>query len=637
MKETKEIRMEKGKPYPLGWTENADGSINLAAVLERSKECGVLLYPRRGGAPRRLAFREEDRIGKICCMKLIGLDAQEYEYNFYCGEEVITDPKARRICGNEKWGKKISPSLRSDSTEDAFDWKNDRRPQIPYENSIFYQLHVRGFTKHTSSGVTAKGTFAGLAEKIPYLKSLQVTAVELMPVYEFTELEAVKPLRQNAYPAKDQEGNPVEETLPRINYWGFKKGYYFAPKASYSVKDPVLEFKEMVRAFHAEGMEVILQFYFPKEINREMILEVIRYWVCEYHIDGVHLMGEQIPVGILAADPMLTDTKLIYYGFPYEEIYPVGQVPDVRNLAECRDEFQYDMRRFLKGDEDTLHQALRRMRCNPVQNGVINYITSYEGFSLADLVSYDRKHNEANGEDNQDGNPYNASWNCGVEGPTRKRTILQLRKRQMKNALALLLFSQGTPMLTAGDEFGQSREGNNNPYCQDNEISWTNWHLDKGRKELLAFVSKLIHLRLDHPVLHRRRFFTGREPGDDSNTIPQVEWFDHTGSIMDMDDWQNTHAFSMMIYLNGSDIPEVDWYGNRMVDNDFILIFNAHYEPIMFTLPDERYGRKWQLVVDTHNPNEPALSYEAGFMITAQSRSFLMLMSAKKPKKPMGL
>ena len=160
MKETKEIRMEKGKPYPLGWTENADGSINLAAVLERSKECGVLLYPRRGGAPRRLAFREEDRIGKICCMKLIGLDAQEYEYNFYCGEEVITDPKARRICGNEKWGKKISPSLRSDSTEDAFDWKNDRRPQIPYENSIFYQLHVRGFTKHTSSGVTAKGTLS---------------------------------------------------------------------------------------------------------------------------------------------------------------------------------------------------------------------------------------------------------------------------------------------------------------------------------------------------------------------------------------------------------------------------------------------------------------------------------------------
>ena len=485
MKETKEIRMEKGKPYPLGWTENADGSVNLAAVLERSKECGVLLYPRRGGAPRRLAFREEDRIGKICCMKLIGLDAQEYEYNFYCGEEVITDPKARRICGNEKWGKKISPSLRSDSTEDAFDWKNDRRPQIPYENSIFYQLHVRGFTKHTSSGVTAKGTFAGLAEKIPYLKSLQVTAVELMPVYEFTELEAVKPLRQNAYPAKDQEGNPVEETLPRINYWGFKKGYYFAPKASYSVKNPVLEFKEMVRAFHAEGMEVILQFYFPKEINREMILEVIRYWVCEYHIDGVHLMGEQIPVGILASDPMLTDTKLIYYGFPYEEIYPVGQVPDVRNLAECRDEFQYDMRRFLKGDEDTLHQALRRMRCNPVQNGVINYITSYEGFSLADLVSYDRKHNEANGEDNQDGNPYNASWNCGVEGPTRKRTILQLRKRQMKNALALLLFSQGTPMLTAGDEFGQSREGNNNPYCQDNEISWLNWKLTEKNKDFL--------------------------------------------------------------------------------------------------------------------------------------------------------
>ena len=266
----------------------------------------------------------------------------------------------------------------------------------------------------------------------------------------------------------------------------------------------------------------------------------------------------------------------------------------------------------------------------------VNFITAHDGFTMNDLVSYNEKHNEANGEGNRDGESNNRSWNCGVEGPTNIPDVNDLRQRQMRNMFATLLFSQGIPMICGGDEVARTQQGNNNAYCQDNEISWTNWHLDKGRKELLAFVSKLIHLRLDHPVLHRRRFFTGREPGDDSNTIPQVEWFDHTGSIMDMDDWQNTHAFSMMIYLNGSDIPEVDWYGNRMVDNDFILIFNAHYEPIMFTLPDERYGRKWQLVVDTHNPNEPALSYEAGFMITAQSRSFLMLMSDKKPKKPHG-
>ena len=621
MKETKEIRMEKGKPYPLGWTENADGSVNLAAVLERSKECGVLLYPRRGGAPRRLAFREEDRIGKICCMKLIGLDAQEYEYNFYCGEEVITDPKARRICGNEKWGKKISPSLRGDSIEDAFDWKNDRRPQIPYENSIFYQLHVRGFTKHTSSGVTAKGTFAGLAEKIPYLKSLQVTAVELMPVYEFTELEAVKPLRQNAYPAKDQEGNPVEETLPRINYWGFKKGYYFAPKASYSVKDPVLEFKEMVRAFHAEGMEVILQFYFPKEINREMILEVIRYWVCEYHIDGVHLMGEQIPVGILASDPMLTDTKLIYYGFPYEEIYPVGQVPDVRNLAECRDEFQYDMRRFLKGDEDTLHQALRRMRCNPVQNGVINYITSYEGFSLADLVSYDRKHNEANGEDNKDGNPYNASWNCGVEGPTRKRTILQLRKRQMKNALALLLFSQGTPMLTAGDEFGQSREGNNNPYCQDNEISWLNWKLTEKNKDFLDYTKELIALRKAHPVLHQSRELTLMDYA--ACGYPDLSYHGKDAWRL-MADRLNREAGLMYC---GRYAPK-----DRAQEDDFFYIaMNMHWEPQRLALPDLPAGMRWEKVLDTQGDVVETQTDPLTKSITVPGRCIQVLESTGNP------
>ena len=196
-----------------------------------------------------------------------------------------------------------------------------------------------------------------------------------------------------------------------------------------------------------------------------------------------------------------------------------------------------------------------------------------------------------------------------------------------------LLFSQGIPMICGGDEVARTQQGNNNAYCQDNEISWTHWDLDDDRKDLLAFVSKLIHLRLEHPVLHRRRFFTGRTSGDDPDAIPQIEWFDHTGSIMDMNDWQNTHAFSMMVYLNGADIPEMDYYGNATVDNDFILIFNAHYEPIQFTLPDESYGSRWKLVVDTHNPDGPELYYEAGFAITAQSRSFMLLMSEDKPEQ----
>ena len=263
----------------------------------------------------------------------------------------------------------------------------------------------------------------------------------------------------------------------------------------------------------------------------------------------------------------------------------------------------------------------------------VNFVTAHDGFTLNDLVSYNEKHNDANGEGNRDGESNNRSWNCGVEGETTIRDVNELRQRQMRNMFSTLLVSQGIPMICGGDEVARTQQGNNNAYCQDNEISWTHWDLDDDRKSLLAFVSKLIHLRLDHPVLHRRRFFTGRKAGDDPNTIPEVEWFDHTGSIMDMNDWQNTHAFSMMVYLNGADIPEMDYYGNPTVDNDFILIFNAHYEPIQFTLPDENYGSKWKLVVDTYNPDGPELNYEAGFAITAQSRSFMLLMSEDKPEQ----
>ena len=263
----------------------------------------------------------------------------------------------------------------------------------------------------------------------------------------------------------------------------------------------------------------------------------------------------------------------------------------------------------------------------------VNFVTAHDGFTLNDLVSYNEKHNDANGEGNRDGESNNRSWNCGVEGETTIRDVNELRQRQMRNMFSTLLFSQGIPMICGGDEVARTQQGNNNAYCQDNEISWTHWDLDDDRKSLLAFVSKLIHLRLDHPVLHRRRFFTGRTSDDDPNTIPQIEWFDHTGSIMDMNDWQNTHAFSMMVYLNGADIPEMDYYGNATVDNDFILIFNAHYEPIQFTLPDENYGSRWKLVVDTYNPDGPELNYEAGFAITAQSRSFMLLMSEDKPEQ----
>lgn len=572
-----------------------------------------------------------------------------------------------------------------------FDWGNDQHPYISYHDSVIYEAHVRGMTNlNMDVPPDIRGTYAGLAypSVIEYLKKLGVTAIELMPIHQFVNDSFLQEkglsnywgyntigffAPHNAYSSSGERGEQVNEFKSMV------KAYHHAGMevildvvynhtAEGNHMGPTLSFKGIDNASYYRLVEGDQQHYFdttgtgnsllmrsPHAL--QLITDSLRYWVTEMHVDGFRFdlaatLARQFQevdklsafFDIVEQDPIISRVKLIAEPWDLGSGgYQVGGFPS--SWSEWNGRYRDTVRDFWRSQPSTLPEFASRLMGSsdlyqvngrrPVAS--VNFITAHDGFTMNDLVSYNEKHNEANGEGNRDGESNNRSWNCGVEGPTNIPDVNDLRQRQMRNMFATLLFSQGIPMICGGDEVARTQQGNNNAYCQDNEISWTNWHLDKGRKELLAFVSKLIHLRLDHPVLHRRRFFTGREPGDDSNMIPQVEWFDHTGSIMDMDDWQNTHAFSMMIYLNGSDIPEVDWYGNRMVDNDFILIFNAHYEPIMFTLPDERYGRKWQLVVDTHNPDEPELSYEAGFMITAQSRSFLMLMSAKKPKKPMGL
>ncbi|MFR5982227.1 MAG: glycogen debranching protein GlgX [Bifidobacterium longum] len=572
-----------------------------------------------------------------------------------------------------------------------FDWGNDQHPYISYHDSVIYEAHVRGMTNlNMDVPPDIRGTYAGLAypSVIEYLKKLGVTAIELMPIHQFVNDSFLQEkglsnywgyntigffAPHNAYSSSGERGEQVNEFKSMV------KAYHRAGMevildvvynhtAEGNHMGPTLSFKGIDNASYYRLVEGDQQHYFdttgtgnsllmrsPHAL--QLITDSLRYWVTEMHVDGFRFdlaatLARQFQevdklsafFDIVEQDPIISRVKLIAEPWDLGSGgYQVGGFPS--SWSEWNGRYRDTVRDFWRSQPSTLPEFASRLMGSsdlyqvngrrPVAS--VNFITAHDGFTMNDLVSYNEKHNEANGEGNRDGESNNRSWNCGVEGPTNIPDVNDLRQRQMRNMFATLLFSQGIPMICGGDEVARTQQGNNNAYCQDNEISWTNWHLDKGRKELLAFVSKLIHLRLDHPVLHRRRFFTGREPGDDSNMIPQVEWFDHTGSIMDMDDWQNTHAFSMMIYLNGSDIPEVDWYGNRMVDNDFILIFNAHYEPIMFTLPDERYGRKWQLVVDTHNPDEPELSYEAGFMITAQSRSFLMLMSAKKPKKPMGL
>ena len=567
-----------------------------------------------------------------------------------------------------------------------FDWGADRHPNIPYHDSVIYEAHVRGMTNlNVDVPPDIRGTYAGLAypSVIEYLKKLGVTTIELMPIHQYVNDTFLQEkglsnywgyntigffAPHNAYSSSGQRGEQVNEFKSMV------KAYHNAGMevildvvynhtAEGDDRGPTLSFKGIDNQAYYRLVDGDPQHYFdttgtgnsllmrsPRAL--QVITDSLRYWVTEMHVDGFRFdlaatLARQFHdvdklsafFDIVEQDPVISQVKLIAEPWDIGSGgYQVGGFPS--SWSEWNGRYRDCVRDFWRSQPSTLPEFASRLMGSsdlyqmngrrPVAS--VNFITAHDGFTMNDLVSYNNKHNEANGEGNRDGENNNRSWNCGVEGPTNIRDVNELRQQQMRNMFATLLVSQGIPMICGGDEVMRTQGGNNNAYCQDNEISWTNWDLDDSQQEMLAFVSKMIHLRLSHPVLHRRRFFSGRTPGDPVDKIPQAEWFDHTGSIMDMVDWQNTHAFSVMIYLNGSDIPEVDWYGNQMVDNDFILIFNAHYEPIQFTLPDERYGKKWKLVVDTHNPDGPELNYEAGFAITAQSRSFLLLMSDRKPE-----
>ena len=567
-----------------------------------------------------------------------------------------------------------------------FDWGADRHPNIPYHDSVIYEAHVRGMTNlNVDVPPDIRGTYAGLAypSVIEYLKKLGVTTIELMPIHQYVNDTFLQEkglsnywgyntigffAPHNAYSSSGQRGEQVNEFKSMV------KAYHNAGMevildvvynhtAEGNDRGPTLSFKGIDNQAYYRLVDGDPQHYFdttgtgnsllmrsPRAL--QVITDSLRYWVTEMHVDGFRFdlaatLARQFHdvdklsafFDIVEQDPVISQVKLIAEPWDIGSGgYQVGGFPS--SWSEWNGRYRDCVRDFWRSQPSTLPEfASRLMGSSDLyqmngrrQVASVNFITAHDGFTMNDLVSYNNKHNEANGEGNRDGESNNRSWNCGVEGPTNIRDVNELRQRQMRNMFATLLVSQGIPMICGGDEVMRTQGGNNNAYCQDNEISWTNWDLDDSQQEMLAFVSKMIHLRLSHPVLHRRRFFSGRTPGDPVDKIPQAEWFDHTGSIIDMADWQNTHAFSVMIYLNGSDIPEVDWYGNQMVDNDFILIFNAHYEPIQFTLPDERYGKKWKLVVDTHNPDGPELNYEAGFAITAQSRSFLLLMSDRKPE-----
>lgn len=600
----KAFQIEKTQVYPLGVCFCPEG-MHISAVFDRKNtsggrpETGVLLYDRKHKDGVRIPFPEANRIGSVYSMLLKDYRDKECSYLFYQGEHIFQDPYCKRIENPYRYGEIRSSLPKCKIQDSGYVWDEDQPLRIPYEDMILYSLHVRGFTRHRSSNVKYKGTYAGVAEKIPYLKELGITSLLLMPAYEFDELllqennTQPKSMEQAAasymqkIPPKDH--NALKESRYKINYWGYQKGLYYIPKSRYAYsKDAVTEYKDMVKALHQSGIEVLMQFYFPTDVSPLDIVEVIKFWVLEYHIDGVHVMGVDLPVDLLMQEPLLAETKILT-----EQHYQPGWEAHkgyYRHLGRMNDGFLYDMRKFLKGDDNMINTFLYHIRNTAPEAGIVNYIAKWDGFRLADLVSYDRKHNEPNGEDNQDGTDYNCSWNCGAEGKSRKKGIVELRTRQMKNAMSLLFLSQGTPLLYSGDEFGNTQEGNNNPYCQDNAVTWIKWNQMESGRELLSYTKMLIRLRKEHPILHHADALKGMDLL--SCGYPDISF--HGREAWRPDTSPTSRSMGIMY---------CGYYGkiNGVKDDSLLYIgINMHWEAHNLGLPQPPKGKLWTRISSTY-------------------------------------
>lgn len=529
----------QGRPLPLGVTRIGN-TMNFSVAVPQEKECQLLLY-HAGEKKPCMSFGMKKSIGEVRYIALEDIDPSEYEYNYEMDGEIVVDPYVKALAGREKWGQARDVQMhevRGKLDIKEYDWEGDAPLQLPYHSIIAYSLHVRGFTKHSSSKVKAKGTFRGVIEKIPYLKELGINQIQCMPVYDF------------------------EENLQYCNYWGYGDAYCFAPKGAYAYsKDAVNELKDMVKSCHREGIEVVLEMPFSGNVPKQMMEECLRYYMMEYHVDGFILNPSSAPMEGICADPILKKTKIM--------VHQTG--------------FQTVMRRFLKSDEGMIPEVMYWLRHNSLGDRTYNYITNQNGFTLYDLVSYDGKHNEANGENNQDGPEYNYSWNCGVEGVTRKKDVLELRQQQIKNAFFLLLFAQGTPCILAGDEFENTQKGNNNVYCQDNPVGWLDWSKLEKKKELHDFVKKLIEIRKAYPAFWPEEEMRGIDQV--SCGVPDVSYHGESA-------WRVPSEVSsrqLGVYYSGAAVGGEDCF----------VAYNMHWQEHPFALPALSSGKKWYKIAST--------------------------------------
>jgi isoamylase len=560
-----------------------------------------------------------------------------------------------------------------------FNWGSDRAPNTPYHETVIYEAHVKGMTQtHPGIPEDQRGTYAGLCHPviIEHLKSLDVTAIELMPVHQFMHDHRLLDLGLR-------------------NYWGYNTFGFLAPHYQYAANQTaggaVAEFKNMVRSFHAAGIEVILDVVYnhTAEGNHlgptinfrgidnagyyrlldgdlklykdftgtgnslnvrhphslQLIMDSLRYWVLDMHVDGFRfdlastLAREFYDVDRLSAffdlvqqDPVISQVKLIAEPWDIGEGgYQVGNFPGL--WTEWNGQYRDTVRDYWRGEPATLNEFASRLTGSSDlyeatgrrPSASINFVTAHDGFTLADLVSYNEKHNEANGEDNRDGENHNRSWNCGVEGPTDDPEILELRGRQMRNILATMMVSQGTPMISHGDEIGRTQRGNNNVYCQDSEIAWMDWSLCETNADLMTFARTVTALRKNHPVFRRRRFFDGKLIRNGDEEIRDIAWLTTAGVPMTPQDW-NSGFQSVAVFLNGDAIPAPDARGERVVDDTFLLCFNAHSDPVEFVAAEGDYATEWRAEFDSAVPTgDSDLVVKAGDAFTLQGRSIIVL------------
>ena len=568
-----------GRPRPFGATVVPVG-VNFSVFSNHATACTLVLYDKGAKSPFvEIPFPDAFRTGDVFAMIVYDLDYSRIEYGFrfdgpddpakghrFDARQVLLDPYAKRVGGRDTWAQGYDWDnpypYRARANVEDFEWEGDGQLNIPIEDLVVYEMHVRGFSAHSSSRVEAPGTYAAIIEKIPYLKELGVNCIELMPIFEFDEL------------ANERIDPQTGEQL--VNYWGYNPIGFFAPNAAYAASgEPAHELKTLVKQCHRDGIEVWLDvvfnhtaegnengptisyrgidnktYYLLKPdggyynfsgtgntfncnhpIVRVVLLDCLRYWVSEFHIDGFRFdlasslgrdpQGNPDPnpplLEVLAYDPILAQTKLIAEAWDAGGLYQVGSFPAYGRWAEWNGRYRDDVRRFVKGDGGLLGNIAARIQGSPDIYGdrgpraSVNFVTAHDGFTLRDLVSYNHKHNAANGEDNRDGMDDNLSWNCGAEGQTDDAAVNDLRERQIKNFLCLLMVSQGVPMLLMGDEIGHSKGGNNNSYCHDSALNWFDWDALQAQASLFRFTRHLIAFRKAHPALRRRSYFHHRD------------------------------------------------------------------------------------------------------------------------------